>query len=47
MINFEHAMKDALDSWSGSHDENVPVTFEVTVTPNPGGVKEYRVIIGG
>ena len=45
MINFEHAMKDALDGWSGSKDEDVRVTFEVTVTPNPGGVKEYRVII--
>jgi len=45
MANFELAMKDALDNWSGSGDDNARVTFEVTVTPNPGGVKEYRVII--
>jgi hypothetical protein len=46
MNNFEEAMKEALKGWSGSRDEDVPVRFEVTVTPNPGGVKEYRVIIG-
>lgn len=46
MKNFEDAMKDALRNWNGDGDENQPVRFEVTVSPNPGGIKEYRVIIG-
>jgi hypothetical protein len=45
MINFEAAMKDALNQWSGTKDEDPRVVFEMTVSPNPGGVKEYRVII--
>ena len=43
--NFEKAMKKAFDNWSGDRDTDVTLTFEATVTPNPGGVKEYRVVI--
>jgi hypothetical protein len=45
MRNFEEALKDALKDWNRANDEDVQVTFEATVTPNPGGVKEYRVEI--
>jgi len=44
MANFELAMKDALQNWNGS-EKNHNVAFEVTVSPNPGGIKEYRVTI--
>jgi hypothetical protein len=46
MANFELAMKDALDGWNAHGDVDQRVTLEVTVTPNPGGIKEYRVVIG-
>jgi hypothetical protein len=44
MHNFEVALKDAL-SQSDGHDRPVQITFQAIVSPNPGGVKEYRVII--
>ena len=43
--NFDKAMKNAFDNWSGNGETDVTLTFEATVTPNPGGVKEYRVVI--
>ena len=45
MANFELAMKDALDGWSAHGDSEHRVALEVTVSPNPGGIKEYRVVI--
>jgi hypothetical protein len=45
MKNFEDAMQNALENWSGNGDENLNVRFQMTVSPNPGGVKEYRVVI--
>jgi hypothetical protein len=47
MQGFEEAMKDALKGWQASQDQDVGVTFQVTVSPNPGGIKEYRVTVGG
>ena len=47
MKHFDDAMKNALENWNGPSDQNVDVAFQVTVSPNPGGIKEYRVIIGG
>ncbi len=47
MHHFDEAMEDALDKFDGGGDQNLSVTFQVTVSPNPGGIKEYRVIIGG
>lgn len=46
MKNFDDAMKEALRNWNGQGDQNLDVKFQVTVSPNPGGIKEYRVIIG-
>jgi hypothetical protein len=45
MANFDKAMKDALQGWTASGDKHPRVHFEVTVSPNPGGIKEYRVNI--
>jgi len=45
MKHFEEAMDDALANWGGSSDESLNVMFAVTVSPNPGGIKEYRVTI--
>ena len=46
MHHFEEAMDDALKNWQGSGNQDLTVTFQVTVSPNPGGIKEYRVTIG-
>ena len=44
MVNFEAALKNALEDWEPSKDRNeAKVTFEVSVSPNPGGIKEYRI----
>jgi len=45
MTHFELAMKDALDGWNADGEKDHRVAFEVTVSPNPGGIKEYRVTI--
>jgi hypothetical protein len=45
MQNFDEAMQDALRNWHGKGDEPVTVTLQVVVSPNPGGIKEYRVIV--
>jgi hypothetical protein len=46
---FELAMENALDGWEGDENAFQNVTFSVKVKKlhNPGGVKEYRVVIGG
>jgi hypothetical protein len=46
MDNFADAMEDALKHTNPS-DQPQSVSFQVLVSPNPGGVKEYRVTIGG
>jgi hypothetical protein len=43
MHHFEVALNDALGQWAW--EEPAKVTFEVTISPNPGGIKEYRVIL--
>jgi hypothetical protein len=45
MHHFDEAMEDALDKWNGQGDPTLEVSFQVVVSPNPGGVKEYRVVI--
>jgi hypothetical protein len=47
MQHFDLAMADALTKWKPEDGtENLKVRFEVSVSPNPGGVGTYRVIIG-
>jgi hypothetical protein len=46
MHHFEEAMREALHNWNGNQDEEKNVTFQIVVSANPGGVKEYRVAIG-
>ena len=46
MHHFEEAIEDALAHTNGS-DQAQGVTFQMIVSPNPGGVKEYIVNIGG
>jgi hypothetical protein len=45
MKHFDDALKDALQRWDPSDGTPLQVTFEIDVTPNPGGIKEYRVTI--
>jgi hypothetical protein len=45
MKHFDDALKDALQKWDPSDGTPLQVTLEIDVTPNPGGIKEYRVTI--
>jgi hypothetical protein len=46
MDHFSEAMEDALRN-TDSAEQPQSVTFQVLVSPNPGGVKEYIVNIHG
>lgn len=46
MRNFDDAMEDALRHTNASGQPQ-SVTFQVVVSPNPGGVSQYLVTIGG
>jgi hypothetical protein len=46
MKHFDDAMEDALNN-TNPGEAAQSVTFQVVVSPNPGGVKEYIVTIGG
>jgi hypothetical protein len=43
--NFDRALENALSQWQGNRDETFQVTKFMTVSANPGGVKEYIVTI--
>lgn len=45
MKHFDKALEDALSQWQPSDGTDVEITFHASVTPNPGGIKEYRVKI--
>jgi hypothetical protein len=47
MHHFEEALDDALGQWGSGDPTDMSVTFEIVISPNPGGVKEYIVNIGG
>lgn len=47
MQHFDEAMNAALANWNGQDGQPVEVTFQLKVSPNPGGVKEYIVNIAG
>lgn len=45
--HFGQALQDALNKWPTEDADNVQVTFMADIRKNPGGVKEYIVMIGG
>ncbi len=45
MQNFNLALKDALSQWDPADGHNVRVELQASVSPNPGGITEYRVIL--
>ena len=45
MHHFDEAMDDALGKWNGQGGQPVEVTFQVVVSPNPGGVSQYIVVV--
>jgi hypothetical protein len=47
MQHFDEALNQALANWSGPGNQPFDVTFQVVLSPNPGGVKEYIVTIHG
>jgi hypothetical protein len=47
MQHFDEAMNQALANWDGTGNQPMLITFQVVLSPNPGGVKEYIVNIGG
>ena len=40
--NLNDVLADALKNWNPGDNPNVILQFEVTVSPNPGGVSQYR-----
>ena len=42
--NLNAALADALRKWDGGAAE-VVVRWEATISPNPGGIGQYRVIL--
>ena len=46
MKHFDEALKDALSQWDANDGTDIRVRFQIEVTPNPGGIKNYKVIIG-
>lgn len=47
MHHFDEALADALSKWNPGDPTDVSVTLEVVIAPNPGGVVEYIVNVGG
>jgi hypothetical protein len=45
MDNFEKALKHALKHWSSGG--SMTVEFQASITANPGGIREYRVVLKG
>jgi hypothetical protein len=35
-----------LSQWDADDGTDIRVRFQIEVTPNPGGIKNYKVIIG-
>jgi hypothetical protein len=35
-------LREALQDWNPGDNPNMIVQFEVTISPNPGGVSQYR-----
>lgn len=46
MKHFDDALKDALSQWEPGDGTDIRVRFQVEVAPNPGGIRNYKVIIG-
>jgi hypothetical protein len=40
--NLNDVLADALNNWNAGDLPNVIIQFEATISPNPGGVSQYR-----
>ncbi len=45
MQHFDDALAKALAQWDPNDGTNVRIRFEASVSPNPGGIGQYRVIL--
>jgi hypothetical protein len=43
--NLNDALSDALEKWNPGDGAEVVIKIEASVTPNPGGISQYRVIL--
>ena len=43
--HLNEALSDALHNWNPADGSEVVIRFEATITPNPGGVSQYRVVL--
>jgi hypothetical protein len=43
--NLNDALSDALEKWNPADGTEVVIKIEASVTPNPGGISQYRVIL--
>jgi hypothetical protein len=46
MKHFDLALKDALSKWEPSDGTELRVRLQAEVSPNPGGIRNYQVILG-
>ena len=43
--NLNDALTDALAQWNPGDGAEVVIKIEASVTPNPGGISQYRIIL--
>ena len=44
-VNFDKALRNALDQWHEGDPTEVYVVFTATISKNPGGIKDYKATI--
>jgi hypothetical protein len=44
-VNFDKALRNALDQWREGDPTDVYVVFTATISKNPGGIKDYKATI--
>ena len=43
--HLNNALKNALQAWNPADGTDLTVSFEVSISPNPGGVSQYRAVL--
>jgi hypothetical protein len=43
--NLNDALSDALEKWNPGDGAEVVIKIEATLTPNPGGISQYRIVL--
>lgn len=43
--NFDRALAKALQEWQPGENAEVTIRFEASISPNPGGIGTYRIVL--